>query len=494
MGLVWLVATTATYAQPSSSAPARIYVRRIEFVGVVRTEDETLRRELTQLEGTYVNTVELERSRQRLERLPFVASARIALRPVDAKPDVVDVVISIEEAPAHRYGGGGGYSESLRTSLYGYYVDNNWLGKGQRVAVQLEGSELQSRLDMLHTAPYVTPDGTSRTVALSAHDIDQLTVDSSPLRVELASVRLEYGLRLAGRGIEEQGPGETVPACFGPNPRLSPVVADRCVARLRVGVDARVVDLATTPASSSQWIDWIGEHGGAATSRGLLATKIREADWLLGWNADLRDADVFASRGAQQTLSVRAALPGSDAEYVLATYEAARYWPVGSGWTLDLRGNVGIGVAYGGTSSLPPYENFFAGGPNTVRGFRDGGLGPRDSLGRPYGGNLLTALQLEVMTAWPSRWRDRVRVGFFYDVGNVFSTEGVKFADGQGQPLDYGFKLSDLRRSFGLALHVRVPLGLLRISYGEPLNAREDASVFHRDEVEHWQLSLGVQF
>jgi outer membrane protein assembly factor BamA len=87
-----------------------------------------------------------------------------------------------------------------------------------------------------------------------------------------------------------------------------------------------------------------------------------------------------------------------------------------------------------------------------------------------------------------------VRVGFFYDVGNVFSTQGVKFADGQGQPLDYGFKLSDLRRSFGLALHVRVPLGLLRISYGEPLNARESASVFHRDEVEHWQLSLGVQF
>jgi outer membrane protein assembly factor BamA len=98
------------------------------------------------------------------------------------------------------------------------------------------------------------------------------------------------------------------------------------------------------------------------------------------------------------------------------------------------------------------------------------------------------------MAAWPSRWRGRVRVGFFYDVGNVFSTEDVKFADEQGQPLDYGFKSSDLRRSHGLALHVRVPLGLLRISYGEPLNARESASVFHRDEVEHWQLSLGVQF
>ena len=129
-----------------------------------------------------------------------------------------------------------------------------------------------------------------------------------------------------------------------------------------------------------------------------------------------------------------------------------------------------------------------------MRGFRDGGLGPRDSLGHPYGGNLLTALQLEVMAAWPSRWRDRVRVGFFYDVGNVFSTESVEFADAQGQPLDYGFKASELRRSVGVAFHVRVPLGLLRISYGEPLNAREGEGVFHRDEVEHWQLSLGVHF
>ncbi len=494
IAVVWLATATAPHAQPAPDGPARIYVRRIEFVGVVRIDDETLRRELTLLEGTFVNTVELERSRQRLERLPFVASARVALRPVGTTPDVVDIVISIEEAPARRYGGGGGYSESLRTSLYGYYTDDNWLGKGQRVAVQLEGSELRSRLDVLHTAPYVTPDGTSRTIALSASDVDQLTVDSSPLHAELASVRLEYGLRLAGRGIEGQRSDEAVPACFGPNPRLSPVVADRCVARLRVGVDARVVDLETTPGSSAQWIDWVADQGGAQTSQGLLTTRIREVDWLLGWNADLRDADVFASRGAQQTLRVRAALPGSDAEYVMATYEAARYWPVGGAWTLDLRGNVGLGVAYGATTSLPPYENFFAGGPNTVRGFREGGLGPRDSLGRPYGGNLLTALQLEIMAAWPSRWRDRVRVGFFYDVGNVFSTEGVKFGDGQGQPLDYSFKSSDLRRSFGLAFHVRVPLGLLRISYGEPLNARESASGFHRDEVEHWQLSLGVQF
>jgi outer membrane protein insertion porin family len=490
--LAWL-ATASVAAQPAPGGPARIYVRRIEFVGVAHSNDQTLRRELTQLEGAPLNTVELERSRLRLERLPFVASARIALQPVGATPDVVDVVISIVEAPAHRYGGGGGYSESLRASLYGYYTDEDWLGEGQRLAVQIETSELRSRLDVLYTVPYVTVDGISRTIALSAYDLAGLTVDSSPLRADFATVRLEYGLRLAGRGRDAPRPDEARP-CVGPNLRLSPVAADRCLARLRIGVEAGVAELATEPGSSAQWNDWIAAQGGSATGPGLVATTIREADGLLIWRIDRRDAPVFAQSGVEQALSLRAALPGSDAEYLAAAYEGARYWPLGGSWTFDVRGRLEIGAAYGTTTSLPPYRNYFAGGPDTVRGFREGSLGPHDSLGLPYGGNLLAALQLELMAAWPLLSRDRVRIGFFYDVGNVFSTEGVAFADERGLPLDYRFAWSELRRSVGLALHVRVPMGLVRISYGQPLNARESSSVFHRDEVEHWQVSLGVAF
>ena len=490
--VAWLAAASAA-AQPAPDGPARIYVRRIEFAGVVHSNDETLRRQLTQLEGAPLNTVELERSRLRLERLPFVASARIALRPVGTTPDVVDVVISIVEAPAHRYGGGGGYSESLRASLYGYYTDEDWLGEGRRLAVQIEGSELRSRLDLLYTVPYVTVDGVSRTIALSAYDVDGLTVDSSPLRADFASLRLEYGLRLARRGSDAQRMDEPGP-CVGPNLRLSPVAADRCLARIRIGVEASFADLATEPGSSAQWTDWIAAQSGSVTGQGLVATTIREVDGLLVWRIDRRDAPVFAQSGAEQALSFRAALPGSDAEYFAAAYEAARYWPLGGPWTFDLRGRLGIAAAYGTTTSLPPYRNYFAGGPDSVRGFRESSLGPRDSLGRPYGGNVLAALQLELMAASPFFSSDRVRVGFFYDVGNVFSTEGVAFADERGLPLDYRFAWSELRRSLGVAVHVRVPLGLVRISYGQPLNARESPSAFHRDEIEHWQVSLGVAF
>lgn len=164
---------------------------------------------------------------------------------------------------------------------------------------------------------------------------------------------------------------------------------------------------------------------------------------------------------------------------------------------MRLRGRLGHGAEYGGdTSSLPPYLNWFAGGPRTVRGYRDFGLGPRDSLGNPYGGDTLLAGQLEVMTAWPQRWRENVRVGFFYDAGNVFyGADGVAFYDEAGQSLDYGFDWSELRRSTGLALEVLLPFGLVRASYAVPLDPEEHpTSVFRRDDVERFQIGFGVGF
>jgi outer membrane protein insertion porin family len=127
-----------------------------------------------------------------------------------------------------------------------------------------------------------------------------------------------------------------------------------------------------------------------------------------------------------------------------------------------------------------------------VRGVRAAGLGPRDSLGNPYGGNLLTAAQLEVLTPWPGRAGERLRVGFFYDVGNVFETEGVAFADPAGQPLDYSFDSSDLQHSTGIAAEVLIPLGIVRVSYGVPLD--RDTTPFGRTEEDRLQIAIGVDF
>ncbi|HEX6998254.1 MAG TPA: BamA/TamA family outer membrane protein [Gammaproteobacteria bacterium] len=460
--LLGLLAAPAT-----AQGPDRVYVRRIELEGVTRIADPVLRRELTQLEGAYLNTVALEQSRRRLEQLPFVASARVALRPVPGTPDTVDVVITIEEAPARRYGGGGGWSESDRGSVHGYFIHENLFGTGQRFAARVEGSDFFSFAEVSHTQPYARPEGVSRTVTLRSRDIERLNAESSALDAELDSALLEYGWR-AGEAH-----------------------------RVRFGLELRDVALGAGPAASSQLVDWLTAVGGALGPEPSPTAEFAEADLLLGWRHDTRDRVVFPRLGREQSLEARLALPGSDVEHYALDYEVASYRPIGERWTLRLRGHLGYGAAYSAeTPSVPPYARWFAGGPRSVRGYRESSLGPKDSLGNPYGGNLLLSGQVELMTPWPERWRERLRVGFFYDVGNVFATDDVEFVDDAGRPLDYGFDAAALRQSVGLAADVLLPrIGTLRVSYGVPLDAEDDhPNRFLRDDVERWQVRIDVDF
>jgi outer membrane protein insertion porin family len=496
------LATAVLLACPSAAqdAATRVYVRRIEFTGVSHTRDFVLRRELLLLEGGYLNTVALDRSVQRLEALPFVHDATPRLREVPGEMDVVDVVIEIDEAPARRYGGGAGYSEAFRTSLHGYFVNENLFGLGQRLGVGAERDDVSSSAELSHTQPYATTEGVSRTIELSSRRFDRLTVDASAFAADLAAARLEYGYRLESAAdsaaFEPLGRGTCRPP-IGLGVRLPGLADCSRESTLRLGVELRSAELTAAGGASAQLMDWVSTNGDSSVSDGVVSTNVDEIDFFLAWRRDSRDRPVFADNGLEQTLTLRAALPGSDVEYYIADYEVEQRLPLAERWTLRLRGRLGHGAAYGSdTSSLPPYLNWFAGGPRTVRGYRDDGLGPRDTLGNPYGGDTLLAGQLEVMTAWPQRWRESVRVGFFYDAGNVFyGADGVAFYDEAAQPLDYGFDWSELRRSTGLAVEVLIPFGLLRASYAVPLDPEEDpTSVFRRDDVERFQISFGVGF
>ena len=95
----------------------------------------------------------------------------------------------------------------------------------------------------------------------------------------------------------------------------------------------------------------------------------------------------------------------------------------------------------------------------------------------------------------PEKWQKHSRIGFFYDIGNVFSTENVNFLDDDGQSLDYTFEFSELRQSVGIAAQILMPLGVLRLSYGVPLNAQDNnPNRFLRDDIERFQIAIGVDF
>ncbi len=358
------LAAFAGYAQQSAD---RVYVRRIEFRGVTRTNDEVLRRELRQIEGTFLNPAALEESRVHLERLPSVERAAIAIERAPDSDNVVDVIVTITEEPTRRYGLGGGYASSLGTSAHGYFINDNLFGSGQQVSIAMDVSELGSIAEVSQTNPYAFDAGVSRTVGLTSRDVEQLTADTSSIDAELLEGRWEYGWAIA----RQQSVG--------------------------LGLALRSASLDAGPETSAQLTSWIAANGEPSVTGGTPSTDLTELDLVFRWRHDTRNHDGFPDEGIEQSVDARAALPASDVEYFNMRYDVTRYWPVGRSWTASVHGVAGFGDSFGETTALPPYLNWFAGGPTTVRGYR--GLGPKDSLGNPYGGNLLVAAQLELEDA-----------------------------------------------------------------------------------------------
>jgi outer membrane protein insertion porin family len=153
-----------------------------------------------------------------------------------------------------------------------------------------------------------------------------------------------------------------------------------------------------------------------------------------------------------------------------------------------------IGQALNETTALPPFKQFFGGGPQSVRGFRESYLGPRDSFGNPYGGNVMLASQLELILPIPQKFQSQARASIFYDIGNVFNTGEVDFTDKLGAPVFYKPDYDELRASVGIAVQWLAPLGLFRFSYAYPLNDYAGNDRYYRDELERFQFSIGQAF
>src|SRR5882757_1200369 len=157
----------------------RVYVRNITYSGSNRINDEVLRREMRQLEGGWLSNTSLERSKQRVQRLPYVKNVEFETTPVAGSPDQVDVGFKVEEGPSAQLGGGIGYSETYKFQLNGSYTDANFLGTGQRISVELNGGGFSKVYSLSHTNPYTSIDGVSRTESLTYRDVTQFVSSSS---------------------------------------------------------------------------------------------------------------------------------------------------------------------------------------------------------------------------------------------------------------------------------------------------------------------------
>jgi outer membrane protein insertion porin family len=274
------------------------------------------------------------------------------------------------------------------------------------------------------------------------------------------------------------------------------------------------VNLLTYGGSSAQQaIDWVtgnghpyqeqllntfalGDGTTLTTVTQLFGTRFTSVEMNTGYSFNSLNRGLFADRGHRHSVGLSYTLPGSKVRSWVASYDYTGYYPLGGRWRLQLQSQVAYARALGGTGALAPYKRFYAGGPDTVRGFVESSMGPRDTFGNPYGGNLLTVARAEVIVPLPLKWQTSARITAFMDLGNVFSTDTTQYVGRDlTTPVEYKFKYDRLKRSAGVAVQWLAPsLGIFRFSYGVPLNKDNGDNVRFPDRTESFQFTVGQSF
>lgn len=453
------------YVDPKS----RVYVRRINFSGVDQVDDEVLRREMRQAEGAYLSNRLIDRSKILLQRLPYIEAVEVENKPVPGSPDLVDVDFDLTYRMPGQFSGGLGFSESQGLILNGSIVHTNFLGSGDRVALQINSGRFSKLYSLSHTDPYRTLNGVSRTVSINFRDITQFTSAASDFSTTSMGLTLNYGYPISD------------------------------FQRLSFGVNYQANELLASTRSTTQAQDWVINNGDPFVEdvgNGVVffGTDFASVELVAGWSYDSRNRSLFANSGSRHQVFASIASPGSDVEFWTARYNFTKYVPIYGAWTLRANAELAIGKALGNTTALPPFKQFFGGGPQSVRGYKESWLGPRDSFARPYGGNVLVAGQLELIIPLPDRFARQARASLFYDIGNVFNTGEVDFLDKLGSPVEYKPDFDELKTSVGLAVQWLAPLGLFRFSYAFPLNEFKGNDRYYGDEIERFQFSIGQAF
>jgi len=424
----------------------RVYVRRINMKGNTRTRDEVLRREMRQLETAWFSTDLVKRSRERLQRLGYFEDVNIETPAVPGSADQVDVDVTVKEKPSGNLMAGVGFSQSQGIIFNTSISQANFLGTGKRVAFAFNSSRTNQFYQLAYTNPYYTIDGISRGFDLSYRttDFDQLI--GADYSTDVGRAAINFGLPLSDTSVAGLG-------LYYQNTRFF---------------------AGTTSDLAEQFVIDNGD-----TFNDLFLT--------LSYTKDSRDSAIFPKDGTLQTLFGEFAVPGSDLQYYRLNYRGRHYIPLTRRFTFALKADLGYGGGYGDTSELPFFENFYAGGPNSVRGFKANTLGPRDTTTGyedPVGGNLKLVGGLELYAPPPvgGKFEKTLRLGAFLDFGNVWWTESTDLV------APTGFDLGQLRYSTGLSLAWLSPVGALALSVGVPLNAED------QDETQMFQFSFGQSF
>ena len=486
----------------------QVTVRRINFTGNSKTADEVLRREMRQMEGALASNEKIDLSKVRLERTGFFKTVDVKPVRVPNSPDEVDMNVNVEEQHAGITTLAVGYSQYGGVTFQAGLSQTNFMGTGNRVAIDLSRSETQDYYNLSVTDPYFTIDGVSRgynvyyrkTKLNKDYNVNNYVTDSVGGSLSFGYPIDENQSLSASIGIDQTK--------VRTGPSVSTYIRDYLLANGGKATGS------STYCPEDQWAkDADGKYTGECNPGGEITyDNAFEGEFLtytlnLGWSYNTLNRPIFPTSGMSHRVGLEVGIPGSDVDYQKLTYDAQAFMPLWGGFVLRGYGKLGYG------NDLPFYKNFYAGGYGSVRGYDNSSLGPKypsvsfqetgqtDPDPEEVGGNALVQFGTELALPLPFKgdWARQVRPVLFAEGAQVFDTQcnvptGSILVNSTNVDIkqyckdNYNFNFDNMRYSVGVGFTWITMIGPLSLSYAFPLNDKKG------DDTKSIQFEIGRTF
>jgi outer membrane protein insertion porin family len=452
-----------------------VYFNRVLVSGNNKTRDKVVRRAVIPAEQELYSSNKVKQSKSALQRTGYFEDVQLSTKKTD-QPDAIDLLVDVKEGPTGSFNVGAGYSSGDSFVFNAGISEKNLFGRGQGVNLQADLGSRRQDFTAGFTEPYLFD--TPVSLGFNAFNSQRSYTDFSIRRTGF-DVNTSYPLNrmdLPFFGLSRNQANE-----------LSYDQPQSFVDFAKVGLGYELVR---------------GKLGNFSTGGQVLVdpfAKDKTATWTSdispNFSYDSRDHFFHPTEGANSNLMFKFAGLGGDNRYIKSDISGRYFYPLlkdpsWGNYTLAIGGTLGYGIGLGGASSsdLPLFDRYFAGGINSVRGFTDHTLAPRErrvvckkvkngAVDVPgdgcqpdfnakssfvlVGGNKQAVGNFE--TTFPVMEQYGLRGVAFFDMGNAFDT----------------FRFSDLRRSIGAGARWLSPFGPLRVELGFPLNKQksDDTSV-----------------
>ena len=457
------------------------YTRRILFNGNAFTTDEVLRREMRQFEGAPASNQKIEQSKILLERTGYFKTVNVETVPVPGEEDYVDVIFDVEEQQYGNVVGGFGYSQ-FGFSFNFNIQQQNFLGSGNTVGIGSNVSDYSKNIFIQYDNPYYTIDGASRGFSLNLREFDYSAFGLTDYNTSSYGAAMTFGFPISE------------------------------IQRLGVNLSFDHTELQQQGLSSREILDFTQAEGSEFDT-----FKVQGYYTRITLNRGL-----FPTEGTLNQVSLQTTVPGSSLNYFRLDYKNEYYQPLFGDFVFKAASRIGYTGAFGDTDIPPYFENFYAGGPYSIKGYEANSLGPRItpvpcygydsandycpplqdtdfdgvadtpaynqyatySFNRPIGGNVLLETSLNLIFKLPFvEDNNQFRSAFFIDIGNVFSSFCQSY---QTQCFSPNFE--DLRGSYGLGGSAITPFGPVSVYLAIPFN--NDPI----DRVKRFEFTVGNKF